>query len=110
MRPVLANASRALPPVISTFAALALIVLTAALVWWWWTFDYVVANGYMPWTQASVCLLRDNDICALAKALCLGSHPRAYATYQATAFWIGAATLSLSLWAHAVRGAPVASE
>jgi hypothetical protein len=106
MPALLAIPSRALPFAILISAGLALIGLAAALIWWWWTFDYVVVNGYMPWTEASVCLLRDSDICALAKALCIGSHPRAYANYQATAFWIGAALLSLSLWAHAVRRPP----
>ena len=84
-------------------AGLAGIGLAAALFWWWWTFDFVVGNGYMPWSEAGVCLVRDSDICALAKALCLGSHPRAFVSYQATAFWIGAALLSTSLWANAWR-------
>jgi len=82
--------------------------LAAALFWWWWTFDYVVVNGYMPWSEAGVCLVRDSDICALAKALCLGSHPRAFTNYGATAFWIGAALLSISLWLSAVRRLPAA--
>ena len=42
----------------------------------WRTFDFVVGNGYMPWSEAVVCLVRDSDICALAKARCLGPHPR----------------------------------
>jgi len=82
--------------------------LAAALFWWWWTFDYVVVNGYMPWSEAGVCLVRDSDICALAKALCLGSHPRAFTNYGATAFWIGAALLSISLWLCTVRRLPAA--
>jgi hypothetical protein len=82
--------------------------LAAALFWWWWTFDYVVVNGYMPWSEAGVCLVRDSDICALAKALCIGSHPRAFISYGATAFWIGASLLSMSLWLSAVRRPPAA--
>ena len=89
-------------------AIVALLGLAAALFRWWWTFDYVVGNGYMPWAEASQCLVRDSDICALAKALCLGSHPRAFASYQATAFWLGAALLSVSIWVNAVRRAPAA--
>ena len=89
-------------------AGLAGIGLAAALFWWWWTFDFVVGNGYMPWSEAGICLVRDSDICALAKALCLGSHPRAFASYQAAAFWIGAALLSTSLWANAWRNPPAA--
>ena len=89
-------------------AGLAGIGLAAALFWWWWTFDFVVGNGYMPWSEAGICLVRDSDICALAKALCFGSHPRVFASYQATAFWIGAALLSTSLWATAWRNPPAA--
>ena len=89
-------------------ALLATVGIASVLFWWWWTFDFVVGNGYMPWSEAGVCLVRDSDICALAKALCLGSHPRAFASYQATAFWLGAALLSVSLWVNAVRRAPAA--
>ena len=89
-------------------ALLVTVGLASVLFWWWWTFDVVVGNGYMPWSEAVVCLVRDSDICALAKALCLGSHPRAFVSYQATAFWIGAALLSTSLWANAWRNPPAA--
>ena len=88
---------------VRALAVLAAIGLAAVLFWWWWTFDFVVGNGYMPWSEAGICLVRDSDICALAKALCLGSHRRVFASYQATAFWIGAALLSTSLWANAWR-------
>jgi hypothetical protein len=102
-----------MPSALVAFACRALVIvsllgLAAALFWWWWTFDYVVVNGYMPWSEAGVCLLRDSDICALAKALCLGSHPRAFTNYGATAFWIGASLLSMSLWLSAVRRSPAA--
>jgi hypothetical protein len=51
-------------------------VLVAAIGWWWTTFGDVVAYGYLSWTEAGRCLVRDSDICALAKMLCLGSHPK----------------------------------
>ena len=52
------------------------VTLAAALVWWWSTFGDVVQYGYLSWSEAGRCLVRDSDICALAKVLCLGSHPR----------------------------------
>ena len=76
----------------------ALVFTMAALVWWWWTFFHVVGYGYLSWPEAGRCLVSDNDICTLAKSLCLGAHPRAFAAYWTVAFWIGAALLSLSLW------------
>ena len=41
--------------------------------------------------------MRDSDICALAKVLCLGAHPRALTAYWTSAFWLGFGVLSLSL-------------
>jgi hypothetical protein len=41
--------------------------------------------------------VQDSDICALAKVLCLGSHPRALTAYWTSAFWLGLGVLSLSL-------------
>ena len=75
-------ARRALTP-------LALIITAAAVYWWWRTFGEVVGYGYLSWPEASGCLIRDSDICTLAKALCLGSHPRALIGYAAIGFWIG---------------------
>ncbi len=73
------------------------VTLAAALVWWWSTFGDVVQYGYLSWTEAGRCLVRDSDICGLAKALCLGSHPRTLSTYWTSAFWLGLGVLSLSL-------------
>jgi hypothetical protein len=73
----------------------AIIVTAAAIYWWWRTFGEVVGYGYLSWPEAGRCLIHDSDICALAKALCLGSHPRALIAYAAAAFWIGVALLSV---------------
>ena len=73
------------------------VVVAAAFVWWWTTFGDVIQFGYLTVREASQCLVRDSDICALARALCLGAHPRALAAYWASAFWIGVGLLSLSL-------------
>ena len=47
-----------------------------AIAWWWITFGDVVQFGYLSWREAGGCLVQNFDICSLAKALCLGSHPR----------------------------------
>ena len=83
-------AARALSP-------LAVLALALALGWWWRTFGEVVGYGYLSWGEAGRCLLTDSDICSLAKALCLGSHPRSFVAYGSVAFWIAAALLSLAL-------------
>ena len=85
--------------------SLAWIVLAAAVVWWWWTFFYVVGYGYLSWSEAGRCLVVDNDICALAKVLCLSAHPNVLAPYGTGAFWVGLALLSLSLWVGGARNA-----
>jgi len=72
-------------------------IVVAALIWWWTTFGDVVRYGYLSWGEAGRCLVHDSDICALAKALCLGSHPRTLVAYWTSAFWIGLGVLSLSL-------------
>jgi hypothetical protein len=71
--------------------------VAAALLWWWATFGDVVQYGYLSWREAGRCLVRDSDICALAKVLCLGSHPRSLIAYWTSAFWLGLGVLSLSL-------------
>jgi hypothetical protein len=68
-----------------------------ALVWWWATFGDVVQYGYLSWSDAGRCLVRNSDVCALAKVLCLGSHPRTLVAYWTSAFWVGLGVLSLSL-------------
>lgn len=85
--------------------ALTAFALAAALLWWRQTFAVVVDNGYLSWTEASVCLVRDNDICELAKKLCFGAHPRDFPAYATTAFWSAAGLMSLSLWASGTRRA-----
>jgi hypothetical protein len=87
---MIAIVERALTP-------LAVLVTAVAVAWWWWTFGEVVGYGYLSWPDAGRCLLSDNDICMLAKTLCLGSHPRLFLAYWTVAFWIGLALLSLSL-------------
>jgi hypothetical protein len=72
-------------------------VLVAAIGWWWTTFGDVVAYGYLSWTEAGRCLVHDSDICALAKMLWLGSHPRVLVTYWTSAFWLGLGIVSISL-------------
>ncbi len=70
------------------------LVLIAALWWWWRTFGEVVGFGYLSWPEAGRCLVGDSTICSLAKALCLGSHPREFTAYWSSAFWCGVALLS----------------
>ena len=84
---------------------LAVLVTGGALTWWWWTFGEMVGYGYLTWPDAGRCLISDNDICMLAKSLCLGSHPRLLITYWTAAFWLGFGLLSLSLLLGAPRRA-----
>jgi len=72
-------------------------IVIAALLWWWATFGDVIRYGYLSSGEATRCLVKDSDICTLAKALCLGSHPRTSATYWTSAFWLGVGVLSFSL-------------
>jgi hypothetical protein len=74
-------------------------IAAAALVWWWATFGDVVQYGYLSWREAGGCLVSDSDLCALARVLCLGAHPRALAAYWTSAFWLGVGVLSLGLLA-----------
>jgi len=72
------------------------VVIAAALAWWWITFGEVVSYGYLTWGEAGNCLLRSSDICSLATALCLGSHPRLLVAYWSSALWIGLIAISAS--------------
>lgn len=57
----------------------------------------MVNYGYLSWREAGDCLVRNSDICSLAKALCLGSHPRLLIPYWTSAFWSSLIVLSASL-------------
>jgi hypothetical protein len=72
------------------------LALAAAVIWWWSTFSDVVQYGYLSWFEAGRCLASDSDLCALAKKLCLGAHPRGSTPYFAKAFWIAFGLLSAS--------------
>jgi hypothetical protein len=79
------------------------LALGAALIWWWSTFSDVVTYGYISWSEAGRCLATDSDLCALAKKLCLGAHPRGAAAYLAGSFWVAFALLSVGAL---TQGAP----
>lgn len=72
-------------------------VVAAAIVWWWITYGEVVNYGYLSWREAGHCLVRNSDICSLAAALCLGSHPRLLVAYWSSALWLGLIAVSASL-------------
>ncbi len=76
---------------------ISVLTLASALIWWWNTYGAVVGYGYLSWPEAGRCLVGDSDICSLAKALCSGSHPRAFIAYWSRAFWGSLALLSVSL-------------
>jgi hypothetical protein len=78
-------------------------IVVAALIWWWTTFGDVVRYGYLSWREAGRCLVSDSDICALAKVLCLGAHPRILAAYWTSAFWIGLGVLSFAVLTPSLR-------
>jgi hypothetical protein len=82
-----------------THALLALgsATVVGAIAWWWITFDDVIRFGYLSWPEAEGCLIQNSDICSLAKALCLGSHPRFLIAYWASIFWLGVVIVSASL-------------
>jgi hypothetical protein len=85
---------RRLTPVL---LGLGTITVLGAIGWWWMTFGEVVRYGYLSWREAGSCLVQDSDICSLANALCLGSHPRLLVAYWASLFWVGVIALSSSL-------------
>jgi hypothetical protein len=80
----------------SLLLSLGSLMTIAAIIWWWITYGEVVMYGYLSWREAGSCLVQSSDICSLAKALCLGSHPRILVAYWASAFWLGAIILSSS--------------
>ena len=85
--------------------ALGAAIVAAALVWWWDTFGDVVRYGYLSWSEAARCLVRDSDLCALARVLCLAAHPRAWIAYWTSAFWIGVCALSVGALTPSLRRA-----
>lgn len=72
------------------------VTIAAAIAWWWITFGEVVTYGYLTWGEAGNCLLHGSDICSLATALCLGSHPRLLIAYWSSTLWIGLMAISAS--------------
>ena len=77
--------------------ALGGVTILTAIGWWWITFGEVIRFGDLSWREAGGCLVQNSDICSLAKALCLGSHPRLLIAYWASVFWLGIIVLSASL-------------
>jgi hypothetical protein len=73
-------------------------IVIAAFSWWWLTYVEVVKYDYLSWREAMNCLVWHSDICSLATALCLGSHPRAMANYWSSVLWIGLIAVSTSLF------------
>jgi hypothetical protein len=73
-------------------------IVVVALAWWWTTYVEVVKYDYLSWREALNCLVWHSDVCSLATALCLGSHPRVLINYWSSAFWIGLTALSTSLF------------
>jgi hypothetical protein len=73
------------------------VIVVAAIAWWWITYGEVVNYGYLSWREAGDCLVRNSDVCSLATALCLGSHPRLLIAYWSSALWLGLIAVSVSL-------------
>jgi hypothetical protein len=71
--------------------------VVTALAWWWLTYGDVVKYDYLSWREAVNCLAWHSDVCSLATALCLGSHPRVLVNYWSSALWVGLIALSASL-------------
>ncbi len=78
-------------------AAAGSVALAVAIVWWWTTFGDVVGYGYLSGREAGRCLIGDSDLCALARTLCLGAHPKTLIPYSAAAFWLAVGCFSISL-------------
>jgi hypothetical protein len=75
------------------------LIVILAVGWWWITYGEVIGYGYLSWWEGGRCLFQNTDICSLAKALCLGSHPRVLIAYWTSIFWFGAVLFSASLLA-----------
>jgi hypothetical protein len=72
-------------------------IVVSALGWWWITYGEVVRYGYLSWLEAGDCLVWNSDVCSLATALCLGSHPRVLVSYWSSLLWLGVIAVSASL-------------
>ena len=85
------------PHLRAALLALGSATVLSAVAWWWITFGDVIRFGYLSWHEAGGCLVQNSDICSLAKALCLGSHPRNFFAYGSGAFWASAALFSVGV-------------
>ncbi len=81
----------------ATFLLIGGAIVVAALGWWWITYGEVVKYGYLSWRETRDCLVWNSDICSLATAHCLGSHPRILVSYWSSALWLGLVAVSASL-------------
>jgi len=73
------------------------VIVATAISWWLITYGEVVNYGYLSWREAGGCLVRNSDLCSLATALCLGSHPRLLVAYWSSALWLGLIAVFASL-------------
>jgi hypothetical protein len=71
--------------------------LVLAVAWWWLTYRDVIGFGYLPASEAGYCLVGETDICALARALCRGTHPLDIASYSSIGLWVGFLVLCVGL-------------
>jgi hypothetical protein len=93
---------RRLRPVLVAFGSATVV---GAVARWWIPYGEVIGDGYLWWREAGGRLVQDSDICSLAEALCLGSHPRVLLACCASVFWLGVIVLSASLLASERAGA-----
>jgi hypothetical protein len=71
----------------ATLVTLGAAAMVVALGWWWLTYRDVIQFAYLPAREAGYCLVGETDICALARALCRGTHPLTVATYSSLSLW-----------------------
>jgi hypothetical protein len=71
--------------------------LILALAWWWLTYREVVGYGYLRASEAGYCLVGETDICALARALCRGTHPLDIVDYSSIGLWLAFLVLCVGL-------------
>jgi hypothetical protein len=72
-------------------------IVLVAVGWWWLTYRDVIQYAYLSAREAGICLIGRSDICELARSLCNGAHPVAFAKYWWGTFWIGVVAASVSL-------------